>query len=68
MLGFGIFNFIIFTVYLFAVKVDPAEAITTQNTARISYKFSFSCKNIKAHIEAAAGSKLIKILNVRGGS
>jgi hypothetical protein len=50
------------------VVSDPTEAITTKTTATISLKARCSCKKISAQIEAAAGSRLIKILNVRAGS
>ena len=36
MLGFGILIIRSLVAYLLAVNVDPAEAITTQNTATIS--------------------------------
>ena len=51
----------------FAVKVAPADAITTKITAKVSFIAKRSPKNNKAHNAANAGSRLIKILNVFAG-
>jgi hypothetical protein len=55
------------TFCIWVCECDPTEAIPQNNTATISLKKVFLQED-QAQIEAAAGSRLIKILNVRAGS